>query len=214
MKTKYNIGIDIGSTTLKIVVLDRFGEVKHKVYRRHKADFNQVLLQELQQVRSLFQKEGSTEFTIEVTGSAGMGVSERTGISFVQEVVSSIRVVQERYSNARTLIDLGGEDAKIVFFDEGKQPDIRMNGSCAGGTGSFIDQMADLMNIPVEQLADEALEHKKVFRLLPVSGCLARTIWRIFSPGNFLPRASRCWYFKPLHFRATPRSHAAATSHP
>lgn len=175
MKTKYNIGIDIGSTTLKIVVLDRFGEVKHKVYRRHKADFNQVLLQELQQVRSFFQKEGSTQFTIGVTGSAGMGVSERTGISFVQEVVSSIRVVQERYSNARTLIDLGGEDAKIVFFDEGKQPDIRMNGSCAGGTGSFIDQMADLMNIQVEQLADEALEYKKVFPVASRCGVFAKT---------------------------------------
>lgn len=166
MADRYNIGIDIGSTTLKVVVLDTARQVVHKVYRRHKANFNETLLQELKRVRSLFQGVGGTRFTIGVTGSAGMGVAERTGIPFVQEVISSIRVVQERYSDARVLIDLGGEDAKIVFFDEGRQPDIRMNGSCSGGTGSFIDQMADLMSISLEQLADEALKFNKV---LPVA---------------------------------------------
>ena len=175
MTNRYNIGIDIGSTTLKVVVLNTFKEVVHKVYRRHKADFNETLLQELKTVRSLFQKEGSTRFTIGVTGSAGMGVAERTGIPFVQEVISSIRVVQERYSDARVLIDLGGEDAKIVFFDEGRQPDIRMNGSCSGGTGSFIDQMADLMNISLEQLADEALEYNKVLPVASRCGVFAKT---------------------------------------
>ncbi len=173
MKNRYNIGIDIGSTTLKVVVLDTSKQVVHKVYRRHKADFNETLLQELKRVRSLFQ--GNSRFTIGVTGSAGMGVAERTGIPFVQEVISSIRVVQERYSDARVLIDLGGEDAKIVFFDEGRQPDIRMNGSCAGGTGSFIDQMADLMNISLEQLADEALEYNKVLPVASRCGVFAKT---------------------------------------
>ncbi len=175
MTNRYNIGIDIGSTTLKVVVLDASKEVVHKVYRRHKADFNETLLQELKTVRSLFQREGSIRFTIGVTGSAGMGVAERTGIPFVQEVISSIRVVQERYSDARVLIDLGGEDAKIVFFDKGRQPDIRMNGSCSGGTGSFIDQMADLMNISLEQLADEALEYNKVLPVASRCGVFAKT---------------------------------------
>jgi predicted CoA-substrate-specific enzyme activase len=175
MAAKYNIGIDIGSTTLKVVVLDASGQVVHKVYRRHKADFNETLLQELKRVRSLFQGEGTPRFTIGVTGSAGMGVAERTGIPFVQEVISSIRVVRERYRDARVLIDLGGEDAKIVFFDEGRQPDIRMNGSCAGGTGSFIDQMADLMNISLEQLADEALEYNKVLPVASRCGVFAKT---------------------------------------
>lgn len=168
MKNKYNIGIDIGSTTLKIVMLDTSGEVIHKVYRRHKTDFNEILLEELNQVMSLYQKAATTEFTIGVTGSAGMGVAERTGIPFVQEVVASIRVVRAKHDNAHALIDLGGEDSKIVFFEEGKQPDIRMNGSCAGGTGSFIDQMADLMNIPVEQLAREAATREPFQDLRPL----------------------------------------------
>ncbi len=76
-----------------------------------------------------------------------MGVAEKTGIPFVQEVVASVKVVDREYPGTRTLIDLGGEDAKMVFFSEGRRPEIRMNGSCAGGTGAFIDQMADLMNI-------------------------------------------------------------------
>jgi activator of 2-hydroxyglutaryl-CoA dehydratase len=81
-----------------------------------------------------------------------MGIAERAGIPFIQEVVVSVEVIRTQYPQAKTLIDLGGEDAKIVFFEQDKQPDIRMNGSCAGGTGAFIDQMADLLNITPEEL--------------------------------------------------------------
>lgn len=170
--TVCSIGIDVGSTTLKVVVLNDWNEIIYKVYRRHKADFNTLFVEELNTVTSLFP---DCRFTIAITGSAGMGISERTGIPFVQEVVASIEVVDKEYPDTHTLIDLGGEDAKMVFFKDGKQPDIRMNGSCAGGTGAFIDQMADLMNIPVEELGHQALKYEKLYPVASRCGVFAKT---------------------------------------
>ena len=166
------IGIDIGSTTLKVVVLNFLGEIIYKVYRRHKAAFNKLLIEELNNIKSL---SPGSKFTISITGSAGMGISEHTGISFVQEVVASINVIKNKYRDTHTMIDLGGEDAKIVFFEDGRQPDIRMNGSCAGGTGAFIDQMADLMNISVEELAEQAIKYKKIYPVASRCGVFAKT---------------------------------------
>ena len=167
-----SIGIDVGSTTLKVVVLNDRNEIIYKVYRRHKADFNTLFVEELNTITSRFS---DCRFTIAITGSAGMGISERTGIPFVQEVVASIEVVDKEYPDTHTLIDLGGEDAKMVFFKDGKQPDIRMNGSCAGGTGAFIDQMADLMNIPVEELGRQALKYEKLYPVASRCGVFAKT---------------------------------------
>ena len=167
-----SIGIDVGSTTLKVVVLNDRNEIIYKVYRRHKADFNTLFVEELNTVTSRFP---DCRFTIASTGSAGMGISERTGIPFIQEVVASIEVVDKEYPDTHTLIDLGGEDAKMVFFKDGKQPDIRMNGSCAGGTGAFIDQMADLMNIPVEELGCQALKYEKLYPVASRCGVFAKT---------------------------------------
>lgn len=144
----------------------------YKVYRRHKADFNTLFVEELNTVTSRFP---DCWFTIAITGSAGMGISERTGIPFVQEVVASIEVVDKEYPDTHTLIDLGGEDAKMVFFKDGRQLDIRMNGSCAGGTGVFIDQMADLMNIPVEELGRQALKYEKLYPVASRCGVFAKT---------------------------------------
>lgn len=166
------IGIDVGSTTLKVIVLNNLNEIIYKVYRRHKADFNTLFVEELNHVISRFP---DFRFTIAITGSAGMGISERTGIPFVQEVVASIEVVDKEFPDAYTLIDLGGEDAKMVFFEDGKQPDIRMNGNCAGGTGAFIDQMADLMNISVEELGCQALKYEKLYPVASRCGVFAKT---------------------------------------
>lgn len=166
------IGIDIGSTTLKIVVLNYLNEVIYKIYRRHKADFSKILIDELNKVQSQFPE---FVFTVGITGSAGMGISERTGISFVQEVVASIEVINKKFPDTHTMIDLGGEDSKMVFFENGKQPDIRMNGSCAGGTGAFIDQMADLMNISVDELGKKALQYKKLYPVASRCGVFAKT---------------------------------------
>ena len=175
MKTKKNIGrigIDVGSTTLKIVVLNPLKKIVHKVYKRHKANINNILSEELQQI---IKKFPDIDFSVSITGSAGMGVSERTEIPFIQEVVASVEVVSKIYPDTKTLIDLGGEDAKMVFFDQGKHPDIRMNGSCAGGTGAFIDQMADLMNISVKKLTDNALLYDKIYVVASRCGVFAKT---------------------------------------
>lgn len=166
------IGIDVGSTTLKVVVLNYLNEIIYKVYRRHKADFNAIFVEELTNIQSQFP---DSEFIIGITGSAGMGISERTGIPFVQEVVASIEVISKEFPDTHTMIDLGGEDAKMVFFKEGKQPDIRMNGNCAGGTGAFIDQMADLMNISVEELGKQALQYEKLYPVASRCGVFAKT---------------------------------------
>lgn len=97
------------------------------------------------------------------------------GNSFCSKVVASIEVVDKEYPDTHTLIDLGGEDAKMVFFKDGRQPDIRMNGSCGGGTGAFIDQMADLMNIPVEELGRQALKYEKLYPVASRCGVFAKT---------------------------------------
>lgn len=170
--TIYSIGIDVGSTTLKVVVLNELNELLYKVYKRHKADFNTLFVEELRHVMSRFP---DACFTVAITGSAGMGISERTGIPFIQEVVASIEVIRRHFPETHTMIDLGGEDAKMVFFEEDKQPDIRMNGSCAGGTGAFIDQMADLMNIPVDELGKQALKYEKLYPVASRCGVFAKT---------------------------------------
>lgn len=168
----YSIGIDVGSTTLKVIVLNDVKEVVYKAYTRHKADINNILAAELNTVIGQFPE---SDFKIHITGSAGMGIAERVGIPFAQEIVASVEVVNTYYPDVRTMIDLGGEDAKMVFFRPGKQPDIRMNGSCAGGTGAFIDQMADLMHIPIEELGDKAYNFEKIYPVASRCGVFAKT---------------------------------------
>ena len=165
-------GIDVGSTTLKIIVLNSENDIIHKIYRRHKADIQTVFCEEL---LLICEKFPDAIFQTAISGSAGMGIAERTGIPFVQEIVAAIEVVKNHYPDTHTLIDLGGEDSKMVFFEDGKQPDIRMNGSCAGGTGAFIDQMADLMHIPVEELGQQALKYEKIYPVASRCGVFAKT---------------------------------------
>lgn len=168
----YNVGVDVGSTTLKIIVLDSRCNILYKVYKRHKANISAVFTSEIENLKLQFPHKS---FRLKITGSAGMGISERTGIPFVQEVVASVRVINQVYPETKVMIDLGGEDSKMVFFQEGKQPDIRMNGSCAGGTGAFIDQMADLMNIAVEDLGALAEQYEKIYPVASRCGVFAKT---------------------------------------
>lgn len=166
------IGIDVGSTTLKVIVLNSQDGIIYKAYRRHKADFNTIFIEELNHIITLFP---DNRFTVVMTGSAGMGISERTCIPFIQEVVASIEVINREFPDCHTMIDLGGEDAKMVFFENGKQPDIRMNGNCAGGTGAFIDQMADLLHIPINELGVQALQHEMIYPVASRCGVFAKT---------------------------------------
>ncbi|MDH6343710.1 putative CoA-substrate-specific enzyme activase [Parabacteroides sp. PFB2-12] len=166
------VGIDVGSTTIKMIVLDPSDTIIYKTYRRHKANINRIFAEELHTIIHTFP---AFSYRIQITGSAGLGIAERTGIPFVQEVVSSVEVVNRLYPETRTLIDLGGEDAKMVFFHAGKQPDIRMNGNCAGGTGAFIDQMADLMHISIEELGQQAMQYDKIYPIASRCGVFAKT---------------------------------------
>ncbi len=168
----YRMGVDVGSTTMKIVILDAFDQLIYKAYRRHLANVQEVFTDELGKIAKQFS---DASFRIIVTGSAGMGIAERMRIPFIQEVVAAIEVTNTFYPETRTLIDLGGEDAKMVFFKENRHPDIRMNGSCAGGTGAFIDQMASLMNITVEVLGKQALRYAKIYPMASRCGVFAKT---------------------------------------
>lgn len=134
----YRTGLDVGSTTAKMVILDNHRQVVFSRYERHNAQVNRLLETYFREAR---EQLGDVTTAIAVTGSVGMGTAEQLQAGFVQEVVAATRYAQERYPEASALIDIGGEDAKVVLF-QGENIDLRMNGNCAGGTGAFIDQMA------------------------------------------------------------------------
>ena len=121
----YKMGIDIGSTTAKVVILDQQKEIIYSAYHRHNAQTVDTLLTILQEA---VEQLGNAAVKISITGSAGMGLSEKFELPFVQEVIASAEVVHQLYPQVNTLIDIGGEDAKMIFFDREGSPDIRMNG--------------------------------------------------------------------------------------
>jgi predicted CoA-substrate-specific enzyme activase len=166
------IGIDIGSTTAKVVILDTRGQIVFSDYRRHKAATIATLTTILEGAREII---GEHCLDLLITGSAGMGVGEKYGLPFIQEVVASAEVVKQLYPQVKTLIDVGGEDAKIIFFDETGIPDIRMNGSCAGGTGAFIDEMGTLMNVALPELNDLAENRTQIYPIASRCGVFAKT---------------------------------------
>jgi predicted CoA-substrate-specific enzyme activase len=147
------IGMDIGSTTIKVVVTDAENKLLFKDYRRHYADIEKSALHVLNEVK---QKFHDCRATFGITGSAGMGVAERCRFDFIQEVIACNEYAEKMHPEIKTLIDIGGEDAKMIFFRKRKTPDVRMNGNCAGGTGSFIDQVATLLNMEITELSNLA----------------------------------------------------------
>lgn len=167
-----NFGIDIGSTTTKAVATDPSGSILYSDYRRHFGKISESLSEALQQFRG---SAGNAKLGVAITGSAGMGVSERLNIPFIQELVASAEYISLKHSDVRTLIDIGGEDSKIIFFNEKSGADIRMNGSCAGGTGSFIDQMSNLMGIALDELDKLANIGSKIYPVASRCGVFAKT---------------------------------------
>ena len=163
------LGIDIGSTTAKIVVVDR-GAVLFEKYQRH---FSQVRQKTLELLDEAAPYVGERSFTAAISGSAGLGLAESAGVSFVQEVFATGEVVRRLEPDAGAVIELGGEDAKIIFFDGGI--DERMNGSCAGGTGAFIDQMASLLNITADELDELSLQSTRLYPIASRCGVFAKT---------------------------------------
>jgi predicted CoA-substrate-specific enzyme activase len=166
------LGIDIGSTTAKVVVLNNEKDLLFSSYRRHNAETVQTLLESLAEIK---EKLGDVKVEILVTGSAGMGVCERFSLPFLQEVIASAEVVRQMYPQVKTLIDIGGEDAKMIFFKDVGMPDIRMNGSCAGGTGAFIDEMCSLLNVPIVELDTLAGKSTTIYPMASRCGVFAKT---------------------------------------
>ena len=165
-----NVGIDIGSTTVKVVVLDEQGKLLFRSYQRHFSRTRQCALDALRAAHDLL--DGQTVHAA-ITGSAGLGVAGAAKIDFVQEVYATAAAVSAYIPDADAVIELGGEDAKVIFF--GGALEERMNGSCAGGTGAFIDQMASLMNVSVQELDKLSLQHQKIYPIASRCGVFAKS---------------------------------------
>lgn len=168
----YKVGIDIGSTTLKLCALDGKGEMAYGAYRRHNANPRQVAVEVLREMR---ERLGDIRLSLTVTGSVGMGYAERLGLRFEQEVIAAAEVVKRLYPGVRTFVDIGGEDSKMIFFEEGRVPDMRMNGNCAGGTGSFIDQTATLLGVETVELDKLARGSETIYPIASRCGVFSKT---------------------------------------
>lgn len=163
------IGIDVGSTTVKVALIVD-GKITYKNYVRHFSKVKECVLSEL---KILLKKYGNIPCRVAMTGSAGLGLAERASISFVQEVQAAFTSIKKFYPDVDVAIELGGEDAKIIFITGGTEQ--RMNGSCAGGTGAFIDQMATLLNISVEDMDKLALDADKIYPIASRCGVFAKS---------------------------------------
>ena len=163
------LGIDIGSTTAKLALIDD-GELIYSRYERH---FSQVRQKTLEMVEAIKELLDGRSFTVAVSGSAGMGMANAARLSFVQEVYATAECVRCLQPDTDAVIELGGEDAKIIFFTGGL--DERMNGSCAGGTGAFIDQMATLLNLSNTEMDELSLTHQHLYPIASRCGVFAKT---------------------------------------
>lgn len=170
MSTRYSMGLDVGSTTVKIVVLNDAHEMIYSTYRRHYSDVRSTVQQIVEEVHDLL---GDVPVTINAAGSGGLGIAKVLGIPFSQEVIACTRAVETYIPKTDVAIELGGEDAKITFF--GKAMDQRMNGTCAGGTGAFIDQMASLLKTDAQGLNELASRHTTIYPIAARCGVFAKT---------------------------------------
>ena len=164
------VGIDIGSTTVKVVVLDEDNKLLFRSYERHYSKARERACQTLSSISDMLK---GRDVRLVVTGSAGLGVAKAAGLDFVQEVYATAAAVNTYIPDTDAVIELGGEDAKIIFF--GGALEERMNGSCAGGTGAFIDQMATLMNVTVNELDELSLRHEKIYPIASRCGVFAKS---------------------------------------
>ena len=168
MNTK-KLGIDIGSTTAKVVLLE--GEkILYSKYKRHLSRVRETTREMLADLIGTF---GDLDVSVTVSGSAGMGLAESADLGFVQEVYATAKVVERLAPETSVVIELGGEDAKVIFFDGGISE--RMNGSCAGGTGAFIDQMAVLLNMSADEMDRESLKAERLYPIASRCGVFAKT---------------------------------------
>ncbi len=167
----YTLGIDIGSTTVKIALLDEQNRILFSDYQRHFAEI-QTTASEL--INRAFDAVGDVQVSPAITGSGGLTLASHLGIPFVQEVVAVSSSIQTFCPKTDVAIELGGEDAKIIYFENGNA-EQRMNGICAGGTGSFIDQMADLLQTDAAGLNEFASRYQAIYPIAARCGVFAKT---------------------------------------
>ena len=165
-----HVGLDVGSTTVKIVVMDNNLTPIYEDYQRHFSDTKNTLCTVLE---SLIEKYPENKFTIALTGSGAMSASKFLGVPFIQEVVSCKRAVEKYIPQTDVVIELGGEDAKIIYFDQSIEQ--RMNGTCAGGTGAFLDQMASLLHTDTAGLNELAKNYTTIYPIASRCGVFAKT---------------------------------------
>lgn len=170
MSKVYALGIDVGSTTVKTVILDENKKIIYSKYQRHFSRVKETAAEQLKEIVALYPED---TFRLSITGSAGLGLANASGLPFVQEVFGAFIAVKESYPDADVVIELGGEDAKIIFLTGGVEQ--RMNGSCAGGTGAFIDQMATLLGITTDELDKLALNAEKIYPIASRCGVFAKS---------------------------------------
>lgn len=165
-----NMGVDIGSTTVKVVLLDADNNILFSKYERHHANIKETLKDV---VKEAYNEFPDRSISVAITGSGGMNIANAMGLNFVQEVVSSSKAIKTFNPNTDVAIELGGEDAKITYF--GDSIEQKMNGTCAGGTGSFIDQMAALLKTDAGGLNELAKGYKTVYPIAARCGVFAKT---------------------------------------
>lgn len=170
MEKILHVGLDVGSTTVKIIVMDENKNTIYKDYQRHFSDTKNTVCNVLENLLKMYP---DNQFTIALTGSGAMSASKFLGVEFIQEVVSCKRSVEKYIPQTDVVIELGGEDAKIIYFD--KSIEQRMNGTCAGGTGAFLDQMASLLHTDTAGLNELAKTYQTIYPIASRCGVFAKT---------------------------------------
>ena len=164
------VGIDVGSTTMKAVALREDNTLVYSDYQRHRS---QIIEKGREMLSKMMESIGDEEVTISLSGSAGMGLAEAASIPFVQEVYATRTAAKTFIPETDTIIELGGEDAKILFLKHGLE--VRMNGTCAGGTGAFIDQMATLLGIGMEDMNELSEKSTEIYTIASRCGVFAKS---------------------------------------
>ena len=170
MENTLHVGLDVGSTTVKIIVMDSNGETLYKNYQRHFSDTKNTVCKVLE---DLCQRYPESTFTLALTGSGAMSAAKFLDVRFIQEVIACKRAVEKYIPKTDVVIELGGEDAKIIYFD--KSIEQRMNGTCAGGTGAFIDQMASLLHTDTAGLNEMSKNYSTIYPIASRCGVFAKT---------------------------------------
>ncbi len=170
MKNLLHMGLDIGSTTVKLILIDEHDNIVLKKYKRHYSDITKTI-KEL--INNAFDEFKGASITSMITGSGGLSISKILNLEFIQEVVACTKAIQSSADNVDVCIELGGEDAKITFFEGSIEQ--RMNGTCAGGTGAFIDQMSSLINTDTKGLNELAINYNNIYPVAARCGVFAKS---------------------------------------